>query len=110
MPSETSQPALPEDHPAYFILDAHSRILPVDRLTPTRMRPEGVSNAARYMLAASRGEMSKRKPIDVEPCGEDRWRVLDGNSTFEVAKLSGWKSIPCLVRDQSPESSTQAGA
>ncbi|HMG47948.1 MAG TPA: hypothetical protein VK614_10870 [Allosphingosinicella sp.] len=103
-------PSLPENHAAYFVLDERVRILPLERLTATRMRPEGVGNAARYMLAASRGEMPRRQPIDVEPAGGEGWRILDGNSTFAVARLSGWRSIPCLVRDQVSTSSTQTGA
>ena len=89
---------LPENHAAYFVIDADTRSLPLDRLVATRMRPEGVANAAIYMLAASKGETPRRAPLDVEPTGDGCWRILDGNSTFAVAKLSGWTSIPCQVR------------
>jgi hypothetical protein len=88
---------VPEDHPAYFIMDNDHFIVALTNLTPTRRRSEGVAAAARYMLAAARGEIPKRVPILVAAAGEGKWLILDGNSTFAVAQASGWSGIPCQV-------------
>lgn len=95
-------PALPENPAAYFLPDEDAQLLPLDSLEAIRRRPEGVRNAARLMLAASKGEVPRREPLRVEPIVPGRWRILDGNSTFAVAKLSRWKSIPCVIRKSSP--------
>jgi hypothetical protein len=100
MPSEPGPgPRLPEDPAAYFEMDERTHLLPLKTLVATRMRPEGVENAARYMEAAAQGKMEKRKPIDVEPTGGAGWRIVDGNSTFAVALRSGWRRIPCHIHD-----------
>ena len=90
---------LPEDTWAYFVQSQDAKLLPLASLEPTRRRPDGVRNAAAYMLAASRGGMAKRDPLLVELSAPNRWRILDGNSTFAVAELSGWKLLPCVIRE-----------
>ena len=97
-PDEPLAEPLPEDPDAYFLDDHKAVLLPLERLEATRKRPEGVRNADILMRAAARGEGPKRAPIDVEEAGPERWRIVDGNSTFAVAQLSGWKHIPCRVR------------
>lgn len=99
MPSHRSEiQPLPEKPEAYFLTDPAAILLPLTALDATRRRPEGVRNAHRYMRAAAEGRMARRSPIEVQATEPGRWRVIDGNSTFAVAVLSGWTSIPCLVR------------
>lgn len=86
---------LQEHADAYFISDGVSIDIPLSELVSTRMRPDGVRNAAKFMLLAAAGEKDKRKPISVSQREDGKWDVLDGNSTVAVARASRWHSIPC---------------
>lgn len=88
---------LKEEVFAYFQDDPCSVELPVRQLQHTRLRPEGVRNAARLMAAAAAGMVPKRAPLRVRACLDGGWLVLDGNSTLAVARLSAWSVLPCLV-------------
>jgi hypothetical protein len=44
------------------------------------------------MKMAYDGEMEKRKPITIYK-SQRKYRVLDGNSTYAVAKANGWENI-----------------
>lgn len=86
---------LQENHELYFICDQGAINIALVDLASTRLRPEGVKNAAALMERAARGEVDRRKPISVAPRPDGKWDVLDGNSTVAVARLSRWHSIPC---------------
>ena len=96
---------LPYDHDIYFQLDnPKTMIIPIKDLTNIRARPEGIRNGLVMMYAASRGEnmgLGKRVPISVIDHGEGKYEIFDGNSTFNIAKMSGWKDIPALLVDES---------
>lgn len=86
---------LQERSDAYFIYDPASIDIPLSELIAMRMRPEGVRNAAKFMILAAAGVKDKRKPISVSKREDGKWDVLDGNSTVAVARASRWISIPC---------------
>ena len=88
---------LPEAPDAYFEESSRATLIPLSDLVSTRLRPKGVRNAARLMRDAAAGAADRRAPIRVARAREGSWLVLDGNSTVAVARLSGWRSIPCLV-------------
>lgn len=91
MARKKSQPcaSLPEAPWSYFSRPPGTDLVPLADLQPTRARPKGIANARVHMAAACKGG-PKRDPITVLPDG----RVYDGNSTFAVAKVSRWKTIP----------------
>lgn len=88
--------ALPHSPERYFEM-RNSISLPVPQLVLSRSRPEGIANALKLMLAAYNGLQPRRAPIDVRRLDNERYLVLDGNSTAIVAVASGWPAIPCLV-------------
>lgn len=88
---------LPEDPWRYFKKTARVKLLPISALEPIRARPKGIKNARKYMRLAYDGKYDKRKPISVQAVGGGRYKILDGNSTYAVAKASGWKRIPVEV-------------
>jgi hypothetical protein len=88
---------LVEDLDRYFLPDGRAiEILLVD-LRPSRRRPEGVANAQRLMAAAAVGAHPKRAPINVRRLADGSFLIVDGNSTFAVAKAAGWRSLRCIV-------------
>lgn len=90
---------LPDCIECYFEEDAASMRIPLASLVSTRLRPEGVANAAVLMRAAAAGEVARRGPIEVARREDGRWDVLDGNSTVAVARLSGWALVPGRPRE-----------
>lgn len=40
---------------------------------------------------------SKRKPLSLEKLDNCNYKLVDGNSTFAIASLSGWEKIYGLV-------------
>jgi hypothetical protein len=84
--------ALSFDHELYFQTETGFEIGLAD-LVQSRVRPEGVAAAARYMLAAARGEMGLRAPVSVRRRATGGFTVLDGNSTVTVARAAGWPTI-----------------
>lgn len=96
---------LPYDHDIYFKMDnPKTMVLPLKDLSNIRARPEGIRNGLVMMYAASIGEnrgLGKRVPISVIDLGGGKYEIFDGNSTFNIAKMSGWKDIPCLQVDES---------
>jgi hypothetical protein len=84
---------LPESPWTYFERPTGTVLVSVNKLKPIRARPNGIRNAKKYMRMACEGTHAKRAPIDVSAEGE----ILDGNSTYAVARDAGWKKIPALV-------------
>lgn len=86
----------------YFTSPPGAVDLPLESLSPTRARPEGIRNAARLMDLAALGSHPRRAPLSVRPRPGGGWDVLDGNSTFAIARERGWPTIRCLVATAPP--------
>ena len=85
---------LPDDLYKYFKSGVRgAMVVPLKSLTPIRAREKGIANANRFMWLAYWGEMDRRKPISLRDNGDGTFTVLDGNSTFANAQMSGWKGI-----------------
>jgi hypothetical protein len=83
---------LPEDLGKYFIKTRKTKVVDMADLIPLRARPTGIENAEKYMRMAYEGKMEKRKPITIYK-SQGKYKVYDGNSTYAVAKASGWEKI-----------------
>lgn len=94
---------LPEQPGLYFKLDdPRTRFIPLSVLSPIRAREDGIRHALMLMYAAATGMqekeiLGKRSPISLVPAEGGGYRILDGNSTFQIAKLSGWQTIPAII-------------
>jgi len=77
-------------------MDEATAILPIDWLRPTRKRPKGIANGFIYMRQAYQGLIPRRKSISIRPNRTeiDLFDIVDGNSTYFVAKQIGMKSLP----------------
>jgi hypothetical protein len=64
----------------------------MSELIPLRKRATGIANAEKNMKMAYEGTMDKRKPITIYK-SQGKYRILDGNSTYAVAKANGWENI-----------------
>jgi hypothetical protein len=80
----------------FFEIDEATAIVPTSWLLPTRKRPKGIVNGFIYMRQAYQGKIPRRKPISVNPNKEEKglFDIIDGNSTYFVAKQIGMKSLP----------------
>jgi len=83
---------LPEDMGRYFIKTSKTKVVNMSDLIPLRKRATGIANAEKNMKMAYDGEMDKRKPITIYK-SQRKYRILDGNSTYAVAKANGWETI-----------------
>lgn len=103
--SEDEMLPLPEQHALYFKLDdPRTQLIPLSVLSPIRAREDGIKHALMLMFAATVGLPEKeihgkRDPISLAPIGDGRFKVIDGNSTFHIAKLSGWREIPAIITE-----------
>jgi hypothetical protein len=70
----------------YFINTPGSCVLPLARLLPREAPDPARVRRARALMdaAAALGTNPKRHPLSVTPCGNDCYRVVDGNSTFHA--------------------------
>jgi hypothetical protein len=94
----TPQP-LPEGLSRYFKAAPGAIEVPLGKLTPIRAREKGVANANRFMWLAYWGAKDRRKPISLRKNRDGTYTVLDGNSTFANAKMSGWKNLLGVVAE-----------
>jgi hypothetical protein len=83
---------LPEDMGRYFIKTKSTKVVKMADLIPLRKRATGIANAEKNMKMAYDGEMDKRKPITIYK-SQRKYRIMDGNSTYAVAKANGWENI-----------------
>lgn len=90
---------LPYAPARYFDIDETTILIPMDKLLFSRARPEGIAHASILMRDAFSGKHTKRRPISVQITVDDRFFVLDGNSTALNGLASGWPDIPCQVVD-----------
>lgn len=80
------------DHGRYFDI-THGAEIALDQLVQSRVRPDGVAAAARYMKAAGEGAIARRAPVSIQLLADGRYLVLDGNSTVTIARAAGWATI-----------------
>ena len=80
----------------FFDMNDATAIVPISWLRPTRKRPKGIANAFFYMRQSYQVSIPRRKPISVRPNAEEKglFDIIDGNSTYFVAKHIGMKSLP----------------
>ena len=90
---------LPEKHEDYFNMEG-ATVVPLSSLVSGKTAEEnkqGGDNGAKRMAAAANGELSKRDPITVEPMGDGKYLITDGNGTFTTVQKYGWKAIPVKI-------------
>ncbi|WP_142715424.1 hypothetical protein [Fodinibius sediminis] len=80
----------------FFDMNKATAIVPISWLRLTRKRQKGIVNGFIYMRQAYQGIMPRRKPISIRPSEEEKglFDIIDGNSTYFVAKQIGIKSLP----------------
>lgn len=88
---------LPDDLFKYFKETEGAGKVLIDDIEPIRRRPRGVTNASKLMGLAYYGELDRRKPISLKKLENGKYEAVDGNSTFAIAYLSGWKHIYGIV-------------
>jgi hypothetical protein len=91
---------LPEDTWRYFKKVPGTILVPVGKLENIRARPTGIEHAKKHMWMAYNGEGGRREPITLKDEGGGKYSVQDGNSTFAVARASGWKVLPGVVGEK----------
>jgi|APSaa5957512535_1039671.scaffolds.fasta_scaffold05830_9 hypothetical protein len=84
---------LPDDLDRFFKREPGAIVVSLSSLTPIRAREKGIANANRFMWLAYWGVKDRRKPVSLQNNGDGTYTVLDGNSTFANAQMSGWKGI-----------------
>lgn len=94
---DLDQDPLPEAPERYFKTAAAATLIPLDLLVPDHLRIDAIPRAIGYMRAAYAGKGGKRSPITLRRRADGRFDVVDGNTTFHVARKSGWKSIPATI-------------
>jgi hypothetical protein len=87
---------LPEDTWKYFNKVPNTILVDIDKLVPTRARPDGILEANKRM----QGYASRRKPLDLKDNGDGTYSILDGNSTYANAVHSEWKELPGVVIEE----------
>lgn len=90
---------LPEDTWRYFKKVPGTILVQVGDLENIRARPTGIENAKKYMWMAYNGEGDRRKPLSLKDEGGGKYSIQDGNSTFNVARASGWRVLPGVVEE-----------
>jgi hypothetical protein len=84
---------LPFDLDKYFNRPPGATEIDLAMLVPIRARMAGIQKARELMRLAGEGRHPKRDPISILRVDEDIFRILDGNSTYAVAKSSNWPRI-----------------
>jgi len=88
---------LPDDLFRYFKETEGAEKVLINDIEPIRRRPRGVTNASKLMGLAYFGELDRRKPISLKRLESGKYELKDGNSTYAIAYLSGWKHIYGIV-------------
>ena len=88
---------LPDDLYKYFVETDGAIEVAISDIEPIRRRERGVTNASKLMGLAYYGVNSRRKPVTLQKLDNGKYKLLDGNSTFAIASMSGWKNIYGLV-------------
>lgn len=90
---------LPENPRRYFKSTRGAVMIPLSKLKPSRRREKGVAKARRAMRLAYDGKIGRREPLSVKKNPDETYSILDGNSTYAVAKGNGWKRLPAIVQE-----------
>lgn len=97
---------LPEEPELFFKMDWPNLVMmDMNKLKNTRARESGIRNALIMMYAKANNiaeGLGSRQPISVKETNDGYYEVLDGNSTYNIAKRSGWKQIPVELVDEEP--------
>lgn len=88
---------LPDDLYKYFVETDGAIEVAISDIDPIRRRERGVTNASKLMGLAYYGVSSRRKPVTLQKLDNGKYKLLDGNSTFAIASMSGWNKIYGLV-------------
>jgi hypothetical protein len=98
---------LPEVHTDYFDFPDGTQLVPLEKLLSKKKNPEKrIENALGFMKRSAGGDKKKRAPIQVTKKG-GTYIIKDGHATTEVAKRSGWKKIPVIVKTAPVKSKTK---
>jgi len=78
--------------------------VPLALIKPIRARRKGIVNANTFMRQAYEGQAERRGPVTLAEVGDphdvrNRYVLLDGNSTYANAAMSGWPTIRATVVD-----------
>ena len=78
--------------------------VPLALIKPIRARRKGIQNANTFMRQAYEGQAERRGPVTLAEVGDphdrrNRYVLLDGNSTYANAAMSGWPTIRAMVVD-----------
>ncbi len=78
--------------------------VPLALIKPIRARHKGIVNANTFMRQAYEGQAERRGPVTLAEVGDphdrrNRYVLLDGNSTYANAAMSGWPTIRATVVD-----------
>ena len=93
---------LSSDYTKHFDVDVEgTQLIPMNAITPTRARGEGMMNSRVFMAQAEQGTRTKRGPAEVRDNGDGTYTLWDGNSTYALAVEAGYTHMP--VRVLSPE-------
>ena len=96
------------DWKPYMKLQEGDTLIPVSKIVPVKVRPEGVRNAVPFMQQAARGEIEKRGAILVADNGDGTYSILDGNSTYAIADQAGWAEMPVKIVNEGEYKREQA--
>jgi len=66
-------------------------------LEPNTLNPNTMSDAEFNLLCDNIEKMGMTDPILVRPLDAGRYRIVGGHHRWEVAKLLGFKDVPCTV-------------
>jgi energy-coupling factor transporter ATP-binding protein EcfA2 len=88
---------LPDDLFRYFNETEGAEKILIEDIEAIRRRPRGVTNASKLMGLAYFGELDRRKPISLKKLENGKYELIDGNSTYAIAYLSGWKHIYGII-------------
>lgn len=93
---------LPEKPDRYFKRPAGTQDMKISRLISSKSdadNKQGGDNGAKRMMAAAKGELSKRAPVTVMPSEKvpGSFEVVDGNGTLTTVKRYGWSKLPVIV-------------
>jgi hypothetical protein len=96
------------DWKPYMKLQEGDTLIPMSKIVPVKVRPEGVRNAVPFMQQAARGEIEKRGAILVADNGDGTYSILDGNSTYAIADQAGWAEMPVKIVNEGEYKREQA--
>lgn len=89
---------LSNDYTKHFNLDAEgTQLIPMNAITPTRARGEGMLNGRVFMKQAEEGTRDKRNPAELRDNGDGTYTLWDGNSTYALAVEAGYDHMPARV-------------